>query len=148
MTLVKIDPNTTSIRQRLTLRGRYTVTRGTGVRQLKWVKLNDLSVLWPESRLRAQMMHAAKMFVTDLESRGYRLYTNEGDLKVCGPYEPRSTKAFQAQGTDAVGRALGESIEPDGEDYLIIGEFIATKGRVLDDASQALYQRAMAEKEH
>lgn len=145
MTLIKVDPNTTSIRELVTLRGRYTVTRGTGVRALHHVKLNDLSPLWPESRLRGEMMRAARVFVSDLEKRGYRLLTNEADLAVCGPYEPRAPEAFEAQGQKAVGRAAGESVEPDGEDYLIIGEFVAARGRVLDEQTQALYRRALAE---
>lgn len=155
MTLIKVPER--RVAEPVTLRGILTIdyavceTIGRAERTapaenktfpLRGVKVNDLSVLWPYSHLRSLALQGAKQFTADLAKRGYRLLTNEADVVVFGPYRGRGWQRQPSGDLKAIGRQEGEDPFPEAVDFLLIGEFLATRGYVPDEPTQALIERA------
>lgn len=60
-------------------------------RQFRGVKINDISELEPERKLRERLIYWAKKWLHDMELQGFRLITAESDILVFGPFMPRMT---------------------------------------------------------
>lgn len=104
-----------------------------------WVRINDLSSMWPEGQFRRAALDAAKRFVADMERKGLSLITPEADMLVYGPVRhrdfskagfgaptwqpaPGMAPTFKATGWD-----MSEEWTEDSEDFLLRAEFLASR---------------------
>ena len=99
------------------------------------VKLADLSFLYPDAHLRDLALSAAKNWVSHMKMQEFDLLDNESDLKVWGPYRPK-TKVLKNRIGEA-GAGMGFSSEdnpfPDGEaEMLLTGFFLARRQQVIE----------------
>lgn len=121
---------------------RVATDRGMIRTPKRWVRINDLSSLWPEGQFRTVALDAAKRFVADMARQGLRLITPEADLLVYGPVRHRDlTKQAAPTWTPAPGmaptyRSTGFDIyeeHGDGsEDFLLRAEFLASKVHMVE----------------
>ncbi len=123
---------------------RVSVARGLLRQQYAWVRINDISSLWPESQFRTEAMSAAKKFVADMERQGLELLTAEADLLVYGPLRHRDFRKpghaaptwRPAPGAEPTYRSSGfdiyEEHNDDAEDFLIRAEFLAKKVHMVE----------------
>jgi hypothetical protein len=119
------------------IRGVFPVELGLLVRAkvgtVKGVKLNDLSPLWPAAYFRQAAMEAAKRWIRDMDGRGLRLQTQEGDIRVYGPYHP---KDWGGQGRASTMKAVGYSeadVWDSGQaDFLLLADFVSDYGKVQE----------------
>lgn len=133
--LIKENVEKSTIWQPVRLRGRFTVPFDMiPPRQVKGEQINSFSPLWPESHFRDAAMTAAKIFVKHMGLRGYQLVSNEGELWVFGPYHSRAWDIHRNNQGDPFGRQAGENLFPEAADYLIIGDFVAKYGKVVEEA--------------
>lgn len=126
------------------LGARFTVSRGTGRRQYRRMKVNRLSVLWPESQLRKPALDFARRFVDDMRSQGYELLTAEADVVLTGPFPPRDYSGQRTQrhhirgGGDVTvlpvnSQTIGEN-NSSVEDYVLEAEFLSSRVRLVEHA--------------
>ena len=118
---------------------RVATDRGMLLHPYVWVRINDISSLYPESLFRRAAMAAAKQFVADMERQGFSLLTAEADLLVYGPVRhrdfsapgagaptwrpsPTSEPTFRASGFDVY-----EDHNDDAEDFLLRAEFLSKR---------------------
>lgn len=127
---VQVKPGT--VHTRITRRGVLTVDSGLVHRQSRWERINDMPSLYPFSHLREAVMAGAKVFVSDLEKRGYKLLTPEADMLVCGPLQARDWSGAADGNFTAVGRQGGEHLIPDKCDFMLQAEFLSTKPWVAE----------------
>ena len=121
---------------------RVATERGMMRTQKAWVRINDLSSLWPEGQFRTVALDAAKRFVADMEKRGLELITPEADIRVYGPVRhrdmtkhaqptwkpsPESEPTWRSSGFDIYEENLDGS-----EDFLLRAEFLARKVHMVE----------------
>jgi hypothetical protein len=109
-----------------------------------WVRINDLSSMYPEGQFRTVALDAARRFVSDMERQGLTLITPEADMLVYGPVRHRD---FSKPGVAAptwrpapdsdptyrtVGWELSEAWTEDAEDFLLRAEFLAKKVHMVE----------------
>lgn len=122
---------------------RVATTRGMMRIPYQWVRINDISSLYPDGYFRQAAIDAAKKFVADMERQGFSLITAEADVKVYGPVRHRDFTKHAgganwqpAPGADATFRTTGfaHSEEPDSdfEDFLLRAEFLAKKVHMVE----------------
>lgn len=121
---------------------RVAAERGMLRQQYAWVKINDISSLWPDSQFRAEAMKAAKQFVANMAKEGFELITPEADMLVYGPLRhrdfsgagaptwrpaPGASPSFKASGFD-----IYEEHNDSSEDFLLRAEFLAKKVHMVE----------------
>ena len=123
---------------------RVATTRGTIRIPYRWVRVNDISSLYPDSQFRHVAIDAAKRFVADMARQGLDLITAEADVRVYGPLRHRDfSKAGHAAPTwqpapgaaptfRTAGFAHAEDPEDDAEDFLLRAEFLAKKVHMVE----------------
>lgn len=116
----------------MTRQGVLTVDSGMVHRQSRWERINDMPSLWPFSHLREAVLAGAKVFVSDLEKRGWKLLTPEADMLVCGPLQARNWSSAADGSFKATGRQAGEHLFPDKCDFILQAEFLYTKPWVAE----------------
>lgn len=106
-------------------------------------RLGDLDSLWPFSHFREQMLRGAKKFVADLAKRGYALSTAEADLRIWGPYHSRAWQRQRNGDLRARGRTAGEVLFDDAVDFLIVGDFVASRLHLVEPSVRPPWAAAM-----
>lgn len=106
-------------------------------------RIGDLNPLWPFGHFRTEMLRGAKKFVRDLGQRGYALSTPEADMAIWGPYPARNWKRQRDGNFKAYGRAAGEVLWDDACDFLIIGDFVASRLHLVEASPRPAWAAAM-----
>lgn len=139
MPAIHVSPAKGAVYTPVTKTCRVAVARGLIRTPKAWVRINDLSSLYPEGQFRTVALDAAKRFVADMDRQGCSLITPEADMLVYGPVRHRD---FSGAGTSAPTwtpapgaapsyRASGfdiyEDHDDDDEDFLLRAEFLASR---------------------
>lgn len=123
---------------------RVATTRGMMRIPYHWVRINDISSLYPDGQFRQAAIDAAKKFVADMARQGLDLITAEADVRVYGPIRHRDfSKAGHAAPTwqpapgasptfRTTGFAHSEDPDSDAEDFLLRAEFLAKKVHMVE----------------
>jgi hypothetical protein len=137
MTAVHVPIEKTKVYSAVTKTCRATVERGVFQKQYRWVKVNDLDVLWPHNHVREAAISAAKKFVEDMRKQGFSLLTAESDVEVFGPVRhhdfSKSTAPSwaPAPGAKTTFRTFGyhnaEEDQDGAEDFLLRAQFLSSK---------------------
>ena len=118
---------------------RVATERGMIRTPKQWVRINDLSSLWPEGQFRRVALDGARRFVADMARQGFDLLTAEADMLVYGPVRHRDFSApgvgaptwVPAPGSDPTYRTVGwdftEEWTEDSEDFLLRADFLAKR---------------------
>ena len=127
MAIVKIDPRP------IELRAMLTVDRSMVRQQYRGVRLNDLPSLYPFNHLRDELTgdKGIKRWLKDMAAQGYELLTPLGDVLVWGPY-PHKRPVTGSDGEIAVGRHMGEDVDPHAADFLFTATFLTRRAAAVD----------------
>lgn len=140
MTLIRIDPSSTTVHTPEERTARITVDREIVQPGRVWngVRVNDLSSLYPYAELRVRLMNAAKKWIRDEGLRDRDLLTAEADILVFGPYRSRAgtyttpaalKKAMATQRTGVIGYSEDEDFNPAAADFVFKANFISRRHR-------------------
>ena len=107
-------------------------------RTYRGVKMADLPSLYPFNHVRDLALSAAKTWVSHMALQGFDLLSNESDLRVWGPYRPK-TKVLKNQ-IGALNAGMGFNMDenpfPDGQaEMLITGRFLSRRQQVVEVAN-------------
>ena len=107
-----------------------------------WVRINDISSLYPDGYFRTDAMAAARKFVDQMEKQGFSLLSAEADMLVYGPlrhrdFSKQSGATWRPQPGMAptfrtVGFAHSEEPDSDAEDYLLRAQFLAKRVHMIE----------------
>lgn len=137
MTAIHTPANKGTVYTPVTKTCRVATDRGMIRTPKQWVRINDLSSMYPESQFRILALAAAKRFVSDMERQGLTLITPEADMLVYGPVRhkdwskhaaptwrpmPTMDPTWKSSGFD-----IFETDQSDSEDFLLRAEFLARK---------------------
>lgn len=142
MTLIRENLNAATIYQPVTLRARYTVEIEPFAKlgqsfperfpmgKVNRVCVGDLPTMWPAGELHEKALLAGRLFLNAMESQGFKSYLPVEGLRVLGPYSPRGFERAR-NGPLTIGHREDE--QPfDGADFILEGEFLATRGKVIE----------------
>lgn len=145
MTAIFVDPLAIDPTPVL-LRGRVTIDRGIceliakhdpTYFPVRGRRVNDLQTLWPYDHFRREMFHAAKWFVGDMAKQGYSLLTAEADVRVFGPYQPRTYTRQLSRAPRVVGFDQTEDPDPTAADFVVQAEFLCRRGARVERATSS-----------
>ena len=117
----------------VTRRARLTVERDLVKRQYRGERVGSLDTVLlstPQRTLHDKLLDGARQFVRDYAKQGFRAIIEPESFIVWGPYQCRGFGKVTTKVTVAHGYAEGEDPFPDSADFIIQGEFIATRGRI------------------
>ncbi len=140
MTLIQIDPRSTTVHEPVERTARLTVDREIVQPDRIWngVRINDLSSLYPYGELRVRCMSGAKKWVADMAKRGEDLLTAEADIQVFGPYQSRAgtyttpdalKKRMATERSGVIGYSEDEDFNPAAADFVFKAQFVTRRHR-------------------
>lgn len=119
--------------------------------QCQGTAISDLDQFESTSPIHAAFRDVARrgaaQFVADLARQGYSLLTQEGDLRIWGPYHSRNWKAQLNGRLKAEGRRADEVLWDDAVDFLIVGSFLQTRTILTELTPQKQRPLPAAERE-
>jgi hypothetical protein len=118
-------------------RGTYDPVRG------KWVGepiggMEDLNVLTGMRSLKSVLLHGAELFCKHRRQQGIEPLQRPEEMLVRGPFQHRPlTTGRPTQGGAGVihGWREGEDQYPDRADFVILGRFLSTHGKVVEPSN-------------
>lgn len=91
------------------------------------VRISDLPQLWPNAELYQKARGSAELFMQAMKQQGGEPLQPAEGLKLFGPYRHRD---FAIGRTTPTATAIAETDVPDCADFIIEGDFLATRGKV------------------
>lgn len=131
--LIRDNPNASKLAIPVTQRARLTVDRALVTRQIRGEPIGgmtDLVLLTGARTLTDLLLKGARQFVDDYRKKGYEPLQEPNEFIVWGPYHSRGFGLSSAKPTIAHLSAEGEEMFPESADFVIQGNFLATRGKV------------------
>ncbi len=131
MTLILVDPRTSTVAEPVTQRARLSVPRGIvpDHHVYNGERINDMAALWPYDELRTRCIDGAKSWIRRLMQDGVELLTAEADVRVYGPYRSRAGTYGTGKQPQITGFDESEDFNEDLADFVFEATFLARRHR-------------------